>query len=285
MKKQKNIFLLIIFIMSIIVSSFALKPSYSNNINQLVIHYLNVGQGDSIFIELPNEETMLIDAGTSSSKEFISDYIHNLNYQKIDYVIGTHPHADHIGSLSYIIDNFDIGNIYLPKAKTNTKTYENLLLSIKNKNLIITEAKKGVEIINNDDLKVYFLGPILKEYDNLNNYSAVLKIVFKNRKFLFMGDAETAVERELNDVEADVIKISHHGSDTSSSLSFLKKVNSKYAVISVGKDNIYGLPSSKVIANLEKLNNKIYRTDQDGTIIVTTDGEELIINREEKNDN
>ncbi len=290
MKKLKNIFLLFIFLLAVVPplmdkdSNSAPLNSNLDTSSNLVIHYLDVGEGDSIFIELPNKETMLIDAGTSSSKDYIKNYIENLNYQKIDYVIGTHPHADHIGSLSYIIDNFEIGKIYLPKAKTNTKTYENLLLSIKNKGLLINEAKKGVEIFNLENLKIYFLAPILSEYDNLNNYSAVLKIVFNNKKFLFMGDAETLVEKSLNDVSADVIKIAHHGSDTSSQMEFLKKVNSEYAIISVGLDNIYDLPSATVISNLEKLNNKIYRTDKDGTIVITTDGENIEVRKEGKND-
>ena len=184
------------------------QNDYINTNNDLLkVHYLDVGQGDSIFIELPNNETMLIDAAESYQSENIINYLKNLNYQKIDYVIGTHPHTDHIGGLKDIINTFEIGKIYMPKVVSTTKTYENLLMAIKDKNLKINTAKAGTSIIDTDTLKINILAPNSETYTELNNYSVVTKITYGTTKFLFMGDAEKLSENEIKeDVTADVIK-------------------------------------------------------------------------------
>ena len=136
------------------------QNDYINTNNDLLkVHYLDVGQGDSIFVELPNNETMLIDAAESYQSENIINYLKNLNYKKIDYVIGTHPHTDHIGGLKDIINTFEIGKIYMPKVVSTTKTYESLLMAIKDKNLKINTAKAGTSIIDTDALKINILAP------------------------------------------------------------------------------------------------------------------------------
>lgn len=252
-----------------------------NENNIMKVHYLDVGQGDSIFIELPNSKTMLIDAGDPSNEEFITDYIKNLTYNKIDYIIATHPHQDHIGSLAYIINNFKIDSIYMPKVVSTTKTYENLLNTIANKNLKINTAKAGVNITHENDLSIDIIAPTKDSYKDINNYSIILKITFKNKKFLFTGDAETESENEIKeDITADVIKIAHHGSNSSSSHLFLNKVKPKYAIISVGSENTYGHPHKEVIKRLETNGTKIYRTDLHGTIVIETDGNNINIKTE-----
>ena len=258
------------------------QNNYINTNNDLLkIHYLDVGQGDSIFIELPNNETMLIDAAESNQSENIINYIKNLNYQKIDYVIGTHPHTDHIGGLKDIINTFEIGKIYMPKAVSTTKTYENLLQTIKDKNLKINTAKAGISIIDTDTLKINILAPNNDTYTELNNYSVVTKITYGTTKFLFMGDAEKLSENEIKeDVSADVIKIGHHGSSTSSGLNFIKKVNAKYGIISVGLNNKYNLPKEETITNWENSGTKIYLTSTNGTITATSDGTNIKIESE-----
>lgn len=258
------------------------QNSYINtNNNLLKVHYLDVGQGDSIFIELPNNETMLIDAAESNQSENIINYIKNLNYQKIDYVIGTHPHTDHIGGLKDVINAFEIGKIYMPKVVSTTKTYENLLLAIKDKNLKINTAKAGTSIIDTDTLKINVLAPNNNTYTELNNYSVVTKITYRTTKFLFMGDAEKLSENEIKeDVTADVIKIGHHGSNTSSSINFIKKVNAKYGIISVGLNNKYNLPKEETITNWENSGTKIYLTSINGTIRAISDGTNIKIESE-----
>lgn len=258
------------------------QNDYINTNNDLLkVHYLDVGQGDSIFIELPNNETILIDAAESYQSEKIINYLKNLNYQKIDYVIGTHPHTDHIGGLKDIINTFEIGKIYMPKVVSTTKTYESLLMTIKDKNLKINTAKAGTSIINTDTLKINILAPNSETYTELNNYSVVTKITYGTTKFLFMGDAEKLSENEIKEnVTADVIKIGHHGSNTSSSINFIKKVNAKYGIISVGLNNKYNLPKEETITNWENSGTKIYLTSINGTIRASSDGTNIKIESE-----
>lgn len=258
------------------------QNDYINTNNDLLkVHYLDVGQGDSIFIELPNNETMLIDAAESYQSENIINYLKNLNYQKIDYVIGTHPHTDHIGGLKDIINTFEIGKIYMPKVVSTTKTYESLLMAIKDKNLKINTAKAGTSIIDTDTLKISILAPNNSTYTELNNYSVVTKITYGTTKFLFMGDAEKLSENEIKeDVTADVIKIGHHGSNTSSSINFIKKVNAKYGIISVGLNNKYNLPKEETVTNWENSGTKIYLTSINGTITAISDGTNIKIESE-----
>lgn len=258
------------------------QNDYINTNNDLLkVHYLDVGQGDSIFIELPNNETMLIDAAESYQSENIINYLKNLNYQKIDYVIGTHPHTDHIGGLKDIINTFEIGKIYMPKVVSTTKTYESLLMAIKDKNLKINTAKAGTSIIDIDTLKINILAPNNSTYTELNNYSVVTKITYGTTKFLFMGDAEKLSENEIKEgVTADVIKIGHHGSNTSSSINFIKKVNAKYGIISVGLNNKYNLPKEETITNWENSGTKIYLTSINGTITAISDGTNIKIESE-----
>ena len=258
------------------------QNDYINTNNDLLkVHYLDVGQGDSIFIELPNNETMLIDAAESYQSENIINYLKNLNYQKIDYVIGTHPHTDHIGGLKDIINTFEIGKIFMPKVVSTTKTYESLLMAIKDKNLKINTAKAGTSIIDTDALKINILAPNNSTYTELNNYSVVTKITYGTTKFLFMGDAEKLSENEIKEnVTADVIKIGHHGSNTSSSIDFIKKVNAKYGIISVGLNNKYNLPKEETITNWENSGTKIYLTSTNGTIRASSDGTNIKIESE-----
>ena len=258
------------------------QNDYINTNNDLLkVHYLDVDQGDSIFIELPNNETMLIDAAESYQSENIINYLKNLNYQKIDYVIGTHPHTDHIGGLKNIINTFEIGKIFMPKVVSTTKTYESLLMAIKDKNLKINTAKAGTSIIDTDTLKINILAPNNSIYTELNNYSVVTKITYGTTKFLFMGDSEKLIENEIKEnVTADVIKIGHHGSNTSSSIDFIKKVNAKYGIISVGLNNKYNLPKEETITNWENSGTKIYLTSTNGTIRASSDGTNIKIESE-----
>ena len=239
----------------------------------LRVNYIDVGQGDSIFIQLPNKETMLIDAGEAYKSENVINYLNNLDIKRIDYVVGTHPHTDHIGGLESVINTFDIGFIYMPNAISTSKTYEDLLTTISNKGLKVKTAKSGVVVLNEDNLKLEFIAPNSDNYSNLNNYSAVLKLTYLDNTFLFMGDAETLSEDEItSDVKADVIKVGHHGSDSSSSVEFVKKVNPEYAIIMVGEGNSYNHPYQSIINRYLSMNAKVLRTDLDGNIICDSDG-------------
>ncbi|GKX67485.1 ComEC/Rec2 family competence protein [Inconstantimicrobium mannanitabidum] len=250
----------------------------NNSSGNLKIHYINVGQGDSELIQV-NGKNILIDAGTSDEKSL--NYLKSLKITKLDYVIATHPHEDHIGSMDDIIKTFNIGIFYAPKVTTTTKSFANMVSALKRKNLKITTPKAGSKLtIGNATLT--FLAPNKDKYDDINNYSIVCKLNFGNTSYLFMGDAESLSEGEILakqlDVKADVLKIGYHGSTSSTSQAFLNKVNPKYAVIEVGKGNDYGHPASATIKKLSAKGIKVFRTDVNGTIIATSDGKNITFN-------
>ncbi len=244
--------------------------------DELRVSFIDVGQGDSEFIELPNGETMLIDAGTNETGKNVVDYIKSLGYTSINYVVGTHPHEDHIGGLDDVIKTFDIGSIYMPKVTADTKTFEDVLDAAESKNLMINTAKSGVAIMDTEDLSIKFLAPTLDSYENTNDYSAVVKVVYGETSYLFTGDAEEFSENLItDDVNADVLKVGHHGSSTSTSTEFLKKVSPSSAVISCGKDNSYGHPHSETLQKLADMGTEVYRTDELGTIVSVSDGKTI----------
>ena len=241
----------------------------------LLIDFIDVGQADSILVR-NQDKVMIIDAGTNEAEETVVNYLKNLGITKIDYLIGTHPHEDHIGGLDDVINNFDIGQIYMPKIETTTKTFEDVLDAIENKNLTITAPNKGDKIELGQAVGEFMTEPILDK-DNLNVSSLVLRLEFGNTSYLFMGDAEEENEETIHWPKTDVLKVGHHGSSTSSSESFLEQVQPQYAVIMAGKDNSYGLPTQETIDKLNNRGSEIYRTDEDGTIQMTSDGNAIEI--------
>ena len=241
----------------------------------LLIDYIDVGQADSILIR-NQDKVMLIDAGTNEAGETVVNYLENLGITKIDYLIGTHPHEDHIGGLDDVINKFDIGQIYMPKIETTTKTFEDVLEAIENKNLTVIAPNKGDEIVLGQATGEFMTEPILDK-DNLNVSSLIFRLEFGDNSFLFMGDAEEENEKTISWPKTDVLKVGHHGSSTSSSEEFLKQVQPQYAIIMVGEDNSYGLPTQEIIDKLNTIGSTIYRTDENGTIQLTSDGNTIEI--------
>ena len=279
MKKYVKMLLSTLFVLLTLCSC---NISFDNVITTpkgtLAVHFLDIGQGDSIFIELPNSQTMLVDAGENYYGEGIINYIYDCGYEKLDYLVATHPHSDHIGSMSYIVRHMDIDAVYMPKVSTTTKTYENLLDSISNKGLKIKTAIAGTKILDIDELEIVILAPVEIYEDDLNNCSVILKITYKDRSFLLTGDAE---KKEFEDVyldmSADVLKVAHHGSSTSTTEEILEKIKPEIAVISLGEDNEYGHPHKSTLKLLNNIECDIYRTDEDKTVKISTDGENLEI--------
>ena len=287
MQKQtthKHTLLLLILTLSLLFSSCtgqAEAPPPPEEKSTLQITYLDVGQGDCTFILLPNGETMLIDAGNQRDGQGIIQYIQDQNVTALDYVIATHPHADHIGGMAEVMQAFEVKSVYMPKKSHTSVTFEHLLDTVAEKDLTIQTAKAGKVLFDADELKAEFLAPVSDSYSNLNNYSAVLKLTYNETCFLFMGDAEQEVEKELlesgQDLSADVLKVGHHGSDTSSGKGFLEAVRPSFAVISVGAENSYGHPDAVTLATLQELQADIWRTDEKGTVIITCDGEHITV--------
>lgn len=249
----------------------------------LKVHFLDVGQADSEFIELPDGKCILIDAGTSESGGAIVSAIRSYGYSRIDYLIATHPHSDHIGGMETVVKAFEIGAVYMPQvseALTPTFSfYRNLLTAIQAKGLTIHTAKAGVSLPT-VGVRAEFVAPNSENYDDLNQFSAVLLLTFGSNRFLFMGDAGTASESEITaDVKADVLKVGHHGSSDASGAWFLQRVQPKYAVIEVGKDNDYGHPAQSTLNRLKKIGAEIFRTDQLGTITFVSDGTDITADR------
>jgi len=258
------------------------KPAEKPQENAAIeIHFLDVGQADSILVKTPDGKSMLIDAGNNADGQEVVSYIKKQNISRIDVLVGTHPHEDHIGGMDNVINSFDIDRIYMPKVSHTTRTYEDVLTAIKNKGLKVTSPAPGTSF-SLGEAKCTVLAPNSDNYDDLNNFSIVIKLEYGNISFLFTGDAEEVSEREMLsksfDLSADVLKIGHHGSSSSTSPDFLKKVSPKYAVISAGKGNDYGHPSSEVMNRLKNANIPVYRTDENGTIVCTSDGKSIEFN-------
>lgn len=243
----------------------------------LKVHYVDVGQGDCTVIELPDDKIMLIDAGENGMEYAVFDFLKSINVKKIDYLVATHPHSDHIGGMPEVIEAYEIGEIYMPDATHSSATFEKMIRAISKKGLSINKAVSGKNIFSFDNLSADILSPEDKEYENLNNYSVVVRLIYGEKSFLFCGDIEKDVENEIfyKEIACDVLKVAHHGSSTSSTHTFLKKANPKAAVISCGEDNEYGHPHNEVLNRLLKTDTEIFRTDINGTVSVISDGKDI----------
>jgi len=240
----------------------------------LKVSFLDVGQGDAIVIELPDGEVVLVDGGPEKSGETILSFLADNKIIRLDYVVATHLHDDHIGGLDEVLEKIPVEVIILPEAADPSKDAgRNLLTAIAAANLEPVLAQPRTDLVTGDSLSVNVLGPLKTSYSNPNDRSVILKVSYGDIDFLFMGDAEKSAEAGLvssgQDLSAEVLKVGHHGSKTSSTSEFLAYVNPDYAVISVGLDNKYHHPDAETLDVLIGTGAFIFRTDLQGTIVAT----------------
>ncbi|OAT74573.1 ComEC/Rec2 family competence protein [Parageobacillus thermoglucosidasius] len=250
----------------------------------MYVHFINVGQGDSIYIKAPNGEDIIIDGGNKDGSDVVA-YLKKQKVKDIELMIATHPDADHIGGLDEVLKAFPVKNVYAPKVSHTSQAYKDFLTAVKNKKLTIKTAQANVTLpIKGVTAK--FVGPV-KTYSksDTNDWSAVLRLAYGKNAFLFTGDAEFKAESDMikakQPLKADVLKVGHHGAKTSTSTAFLNAVKPKYAVISVGK-NSYGHPTKEVLNRLKAAKVTVYRTDQKGTIVFTSNGSTLSVKTERR---
>ena len=241
------------------------------------VHFIDVGQADAALV-LCDGQTMLIDGGNVEDSSLVAAYLKKLGVDYLDYVVCTHAHEDHVGGLSGALSVVGAGTVYAPETAVESDAYDNFIRKVAEQNLQILHPVHG-NIISLGSSFVQFMGPITEATDDVNNTSIVLRIQYGQTSFLFTGDAE--YDEELNivdagyDLSADVLKVGHHGSDSSTSYIFLRHVMPRYAVISVGKDNNYDHPNEKTLSRLRDEGAEVFRTDLQGDVIATSDGRSI----------
>ncbi|MBQ2972617.1 MAG: MBL fold metallo-hydrolase [Ruminococcus sp.] len=274
-KKILSLFICIAVVLSLCSCSFlSARTSYEGD---LIAHFIDVGQGDCILLE-SQDDFVLIDAGEAEYSATVCQYLKNNDVSSIDYVIATHPHSDHCGGLTEVIETFSVDNFITVETDQQTKTWLNVLYAVDNNNVNYIDAKvHSTYTFGNSSFEI--MGPYGKSYEGYNDYSVVVKAECGNTSFLLTGDAEKKVEHEMiengADLSADVLKVGHHGSSTSSCNEFLDAVDPSYAVIMCGMYNDYGHPHVETINSLNARNIATYRTDILGTVVAVSDGSNI----------
>ena len=249
------------------------------------VHFIDVGQADSALV-ICDGHYMLIDGGNAEDSDLVHSYLERHGAKHLDYMVASHAHEDHIGGLSGALNYASVDVAYCPVTEYSSKVFQNMVKYLDEQGKSITVPAPG-DKFDLGSAHVEILGPV-KEYDDTNNTSIVLRIDYGSTSFLFTGDMETPAERDLIDSGADlkatVLKTGHHGSDTSTGYQFLREVMPKYAVISVGEGNSYGHPSDEVLSRLRDAGTEVYRTDMQGHIIAESDGTAVTFRTEKEAD-
>lgn len=249
--------------------------------NSAVVHFVDVGQGDCELINC-KDKNVLIDSGEKDKGNMVVKYLKDNGVKKLDYVIATHPHTDHIGGLIEVFKNFEVSNLIMPKIPLNliptNATYKKFLQTVKEKKIKVSEAKKN-DVLNLGNSSLSLIPPSKENYSKLNDFSVGALFKCDGFSFLFCGDMEKNAEKDVLrknfKIKADVFKLNHHGSSTSNTKKFLEKVSPKYCVAEVGKNNPYRHPSEKVLNLLKNKNIKLFRTDINGTVVFSIKGKKL----------
>ncbi len=248
----------------------------------LTVHFLDVGQGDSILLEIDGK-SMLVDSGESDQGKVVTAYLQDQGISTLDYVVATHPHSDHIGGMNDILNNFQVEHFVDSGYPHTSKTYENMLTTIDTKNIPFEVVRAGQTIDFDPAVDIEVLNPASAYSDELNENSVVLKVTYGDTSFLLMGDAGLESEENIMeagyDVDSDILKVGHHASTSGSGEAFISAVSPEVSIIEVGAGNDYGHPHDEILDRLQKAST-VYRTDLGGTIIVTTDGSTYTVTTE-----
>lgn len=247
------------------------------SVGELSVSVIDVGQGDGILVQ-HGGKNMLIDAGDNNKGGVVLGYLKSRGVTHLDYLVATHPHADHIGGMDDVILNMSVDTIIMPDSVHTTKTFEDLLNAIEARNVKTRRANPGDSYtLGGTGFTILSAGG-----SDLNNASVIIRLEYGSTAMLFTGDAEAKIEQALitqgKPLSADVLKVAHHGSTTSSTDAFIRAVSPEISVISVGAGNSYGHPHSTIVKRLQDHGSKVYRTDESGTIVITTDGKTLSVN-------
>lgn len=261
-------------------------PAYAEQQNGFSVHFIDVGQGDCTLV-MSGGQSLLIDAGENGHETEVLNYLRSMNIKKLNYIIATHQHSDHIGGIPEVLEEYEADNIIMPrltKAQTPTNsTYTAFLKAVQNSKAKVISAKPGLTYTLGD-ASFEILGPVTNDCEDINSMSAVTKITYGETSFLVTGDAEKDEELEIiengADLDCDVLRVGHHGSSTSSSREFLEAVTPEVCVISCGANNDYGHPHDKALKRMSYQTDEVYRTDICGSIVMTSDGENIDISYE-----
>lgn len=275
MKRKLSIFLVIVLALTISMPSYATEDN-----GEIKVHFINVGQADSIFIDYGDYD-ILIDGGNNADGETVVNYLKQLKTDDIEIMVATHPHEDHIGGLDNVLKAFKVETIIDSGQKHTTQTYKDYI------NAVAAEKKQGAKVILDKDM-TFDLGDGISfkvietgdGFENTNDNSVITLLDHNNIEFLFTGDMEAEIEKKnlSKFIDIDVLKSGHHGSKTSSSIEFLNKIKPEYAVISAGEENKYGHPNIETLKKYKDRGIQVYRTDKQGSIVATTDGNEVTFN-------
>lgn len=283
--KKAQFLTIIIFGIIAIFSVYFGKDIVSTDIGTptgvIEISYLDVGQGDAAYIKV-NDFDILIDAGPKSDSDKLMKQLEEKNIDDFEIVIATHPHEDHIGGMTKVFEKYDVESFYMPKVTNTTKTFENMIKAVSNEGLTAKVIKEGTSFDLGEGCRIDVYSPMQESYDNFNDYSPIMKLTYGNKSFIFTGDAEKTVEKEVvekysKELKADVIKFGHHGSSTSSTKEFIEAISPKYGIISCGLDNSYGHPHRETLSIIDEMGIETYRTDKQGQITITSDGNNIEI--------
>ncbi len=247
--------------------------------DEVQFHFIDVGQADAALIRTAAGD-ILIDAGTNSSEDELKAYLDSHGVTTLEYAIFTHPHEDHIGGADMVIRHYEVKRAILPDVTSTTQTFANMMDALEERRVEVIQSKPGTEF-KVGELSCTVLAPLSDKYSELNSYSVVLRAVYGETSVLFTGDAETDSEEEMlaqyrltGELNCDILKVGHHGSDTSSADAFIKAVSPTHAVISCGEGNKHGHPVQEILERYEANEVLIYRTDREGSIVFTSTGGE-----------